>query len=379
MSELLEGGELFEVITSNGSFHESDAARIMRQILDAVNYLHNQNIMHRDLKPENILIVNKNSHISQFEIKIIDFGTARQFEKNQKLTKFIGTSYYIAPEVLLECYDEKCDVWSCGVILYILLCGYPPFNGSSNLDIYHAIKHSNVVFPGEEWKDVSKEAIDLIKQMLNKSPLRRPSAASCLNHKWFEKFDFGEESSPTRKKNLINTSKALKKMERFVAENKLKQAVLQFITTQFNIKNEEEGLKQIFKQFDSENKGVISLDNFHSVITKFYGENDAKFFTEKVFSNIDMDGSGQISYNEFLTAIVDDRSFLTKERLLKAFKMFDKDGNGKISIDEIRSVFGGEREKWEKIVKEVDQNGDGEIDFEEFKVMMSSMDEKILQ
>ena len=169
MTELLEGGELFEMITTKGSFSEKDAAKITKQILNAVNYLHNQNIVHRDLKPENIMLINKSTVNHNSEIKLIDFGTAKQFERNGKLSKFIGTSYYIAPEVLSECYDEKCDIWSCGVILYILLCGYPPFNGGSNLDIYHSIKYNHPVFTGEEWKDISKEAIDLIKQMLKQN------------------------------------------------------------------------------------------------------------------------------------------------------------------------------------------------------------------
>jgi len=324
MSELLEGGELFEEITRHGSFSEFEAANIMKQILNAVNYMHNKFIVHRDLKPENIMLISKSN--SKFEIKIIDFGTAKQFEKGVKLSKFIGTSYYIAPEVLSESYDEKCDVWSCGVILYILLCGYPPFNGASNLDIYHAIKYSPPNFSGEEWKEVSREAIDLIKIMLNKFPQKRYSAEQCMQHKWFSMLsntDDGKENKEQLKPKFTQL-KAINKMSNFVMENRLKQSVLQFISTQFNLKEEERSLRQLFQQFDTEKKGYITYASFYQVLSKYFGENESKLISDKMFENLDLDGSGEISYNEFITAIIDNKSMVTNERLEKTFKMFDK-------------------------------------------------------
>ena len=165
--EFLEGGELFEAITSIGSFTEASACKVMKQILSAVYYLHSNRIVHRDLKPENIMLTQKPKN-GNYQIKLIDFGTAKIFKPGKKMNKFIGTSYYIAPEVLKERYDEKCDVWSCGVILFILLCGYPPFNGNTNVDIFHAIQNQNPIFGGEEWEDITSEAKELIKLMLKK-------------------------------------------------------------------------------------------------------------------------------------------------------------------------------------------------------------------
>ena len=165
--EFLEGGELFEAITNIGSFTEASACKVMKQILSAVYYLHSNRIVHRDLKPENIMLTQKPKN-GNYHIKLIDFGTAKIFKPGKKMNKFIGTSYYIAPEVLKERYDEKCDVWSCGVILFILLCGYPPFNGNTNVDIFQAIQNQNPIFGGEEWEDITQEAKDLIKLMLKK-------------------------------------------------------------------------------------------------------------------------------------------------------------------------------------------------------------------
>jgi calcium-dependent protein kinase len=129
---ICEGGELFDHITQCGNFTESMAAEIMRQVLSAVVYCHEHRIVHRDLKPENLLLEFKRPFEKGNNLKVIDFGTSIEYNPHQKLRARLGTAYYIAPEVLIGEYDEKCDVWSCGIILYILLCGYPPFNGDND-------------------------------------------------------------------------------------------------------------------------------------------------------------------------------------------------------------------------------------------------------
>ncbi|MCQ2816043.1 MAG: protein kinase [archaeon] len=372
MSEYCEGGELFDAITNKGFYNEKDASGIFTQLLQAVNYLHCSNIVHRDLKPENIMLLDvedtSDSRRKKTEIKLIDFGTACAFKKGQRFNKFIGTSYYLAPEVIKENYDEKCDVWSCGIILYILLCGYPPFNGSSNNEIYNAIKYSNLIFNEEEWKDVSKEAIDLIKKMLEKDPNKRPSTEQCLKHKWFsmmQKMKFSRKHSI-----MINKTGALQKMALFSQQNKFKQAVLQFISTEFNLKSEEEELKKMFKEFDKDKKGIITKEDFISQIELYNNNRLSQDALIKIFESIDLDNSGTISYNEFLTMFLQDKKVLTKERLEKAFKMLDLDENGLLSVSEIKSFFGGDEKTWIKVLKEVDKNGDGEVDFEEFQQLM---------
>jgi len=134
----------------------------MKQLLSAVAYCHNKQIVHRDLKPENLLLVKPDS----FDIKVIDFGLSRTFTPEKNMYSKMGTPFYIAPEVLKKKYNEKCDIWSCGVILYILLCGNPPFNGKNDQAIFDSIALGYVSFQGVEWKNVSNQAKIFIKKLL---------------------------------------------------------------------------------------------------------------------------------------------------------------------------------------------------------------------
>jgi calcium-dependent protein kinase len=139
------GGELFEKIQKSSKFTEKQAAAYIKQLLSAIVYLHHRNIVHRDLKAENILF---DIPGEESNLKLIDFGISSEFVAGKKMTDPLGTPYYIAPEVLLENYDEKCDVWSCGVILYILLCGYPPFNGETDDEIFANVQKGEFQFHG---------------------------------------------------------------------------------------------------------------------------------------------------------------------------------------------------------------------------------------
>ena len=163
-------------------------------------------------------------------------------------------------------------------------------------------------------------------------------------------------------------------MAQFVQQNKFKQAVLQFISTQFNLKKEEENLKQIFKTFDKENKGVISKKDFEEQIDNIYGGVISQEITHVFFSHLDLDNSGEISYNEFLTSVIDSQKILTEDRLRKAFDMFDKDGSGTLELGEIKQYFGGNDKTWKRVLKDIDENGDGCVDFQEFKKMMIGFD-----
>jgi len=369
ITEFCDGGELFDKIVEKGQLSEADAANIMKQLLSAVSYIHGNQIVHRDLKPENILLDTKKNNI----IKIIDWGTARFFEKNKKMNRISGTPYYIAPEVLLEKYDEKCDVWSCGVIMYILLCGYPPFNADNDNEIMNKIKIGKFSFPDEEWSQISSEAKDLISKMLTYKPSERVAASDCLLHKWFT-----ENAS---KKNIdINFSqKCLQNMKKFHAERKLQQAALTYMVNHLVTKEDKNELLELFQNFDLNGDGVLTKEEIINGYKQILGDVEAELEAERIMKEVDLDKSGTIDYNEFVLASISQQKLLNKERLEATFKMFDKDGNGTISADEIKSVLcqGGSVDPAaiDQIIKEVDINGDGEISLVEFKDMML----KILQ
>ena len=161
--EQCNGGELFEEILKRQNFGESNAATILHQLFSAVAYLHDNNIIHRDLKPENILLEEKGDIMN---IKLIDFGTAVRFENNKPIKGAIGTAYYIAPEVLSGSYNSKCDLWSLGVIIFILLGGYPPFDGQNDEEILEKVKKGSYNFKNPIWNSISQEAKDLISGLL---------------------------------------------------------------------------------------------------------------------------------------------------------------------------------------------------------------------
>ena len=361
ITEFCEGGELFDKIVEKGYLSESDAAWIMKQLLSAVNYIHSNHIVHRDLKPENILLDTKKDNI----IKIIDWGTARFFDKSKKMNRISGTPYYIAPEVLAEKYDEKCDIWSCGVIMYILLCGYPPFNAETDDLILEKIKIGKFSFPPEEWDSVSPSAKDLVSKMLEFTPSKRLSASEALEHKWL----VSNNNQVVDKKLSI---KCLKNMKKFHAERKLEQAALTYIVNNLLSKEEKNDLLNLFQQFDTNGDGVLSREEILNGYKSLMPFEDAEKEVDRIMDEVDIDKNGTIDYNEFVLATINKQKLVNKKKLEATFKMFDKDGNGTISADEIKSVLGKavDAKQLEQVIKEVDINGDGEISLNEFKEMM---------
>jgi calcium-dependent protein kinase len=164
----MKGGELFDEVSKKGKLTEADTALIIMTVLGCINYCHSENIMHRDIKPENLMLEANSGYES---IKLIDFGNAIQFEKGKNLTEVIGTAYYVAPEILEKNYDEKCDLWSIGVLTYILISGKPPFNGTNDKEIFEKVKIGEIDFDKYPiFSKVSKEVKDFITKLLTKDP-----------------------------------------------------------------------------------------------------------------------------------------------------------------------------------------------------------------
>ncbi|KYR01465.1 protein kinase 1 [Tieghemostelium lacteum] len=181
--ELVTGGELFDKIVENTKFSENICRFILKQLCDAVAYLHSKDIAHRDLKPENILLASPDS----FVIKISDFGLSRALDEGMYMQTMCGTPQYVAPEVLQtkSGYSKAVDLWSVGVIMYILLCGFPPFGDPNDKNFFNKIKMGGFSFPSPYWDPISDEAKDLIKNLIKVNPIERFTIEQTLSHPWF--------------------------------------------------------------------------------------------------------------------------------------------------------------------------------------------------
>ncbi|XP_031426596.1 calcium/calmodulin-dependent protein kinase type II subunit beta isoform X18 [Clupea harengus] len=215
--DLVTGGELFEDIVAREYYSEADASHCIHQILDSVNHIHQHDIVHRDLKPENLLLASKCKNAA---VKLADFGLAIEVQGDQQAWfGFAGTPGYLSPEVLRkEAYGKPVDIWACGVILYILLVGYPPFWDEDQHKLYQQIKAGAYDFPSPEWDTVTPEAKNLINQMLTINPAKRITSQEALKHPWV-----CQRSTVASMMHRQETVECLKK---FNARRKLKGAVL---------------------------------------------------------------------------------------------------------------------------------------------------------
>ncbi|CAG9314692.1 unnamed protein product [Blepharisma stoltei] len=366
VTEYIPGGELFDYIIKSKMLSEPIAAQFMRQLLSAVAYCHLNNIVHRDLKPENLLI---DAQSQEATLKVIDFGLSAFYDSKVNMTKQYGTSYYVAPEVLRRNYNEKCDIWSCGVILYILLSGRPPFNGNSSPEIVRRVQKGEFSFEGPSWDGVTPMAKKLIKRMLDYDPNTRISANEALTDEWI----IYNASYITRDENLTQIS--LWNLKTFRVEQKLQRAVLTYIASQISNKEEIKQLGEAFRDMDTNGDGKLSKEEVLEAFYTLGGNGFSQKDIEDIIRQVDVNNSGYIDYTEFIMATARKESLLCIENLDSAFKAFDEDGSGKISAIELKNVFGKELiatdEVWKEMINEVDENGDGEIDLTEFRAMMT--------
>lgn len=365
ISEYLSGGELFDRIIEAKNFSEAKAANVIEQVLSAVSYLHKHSIIHRDLKPENIVFESKNEGSL---IKIIDFGTSKKIGKDQKLKNRLGTAYYIAPEVLTMLYDSKCDIWSCGVILYVLLFGIPPFNGKTDDEIFDKIKKGVFKFP-EGGAKVSEEAKKLIARMLTKNPEQRPTADQCLKDPWFQRMrdkSFSEASDPMTMGNL----------REFKSKSQFQKAIMLYFVNFFDIKDEKAKLYKVFKSLDKDGDGQLDKEELKAAYIKEGKTFNVDEEVDRIFAQVDVNNTGQIDFSEFLLATVDYKKGIQDAQLKQIFDLIDKDKSKTLEKSEIAEFFGlgdkSQEAQLQELMEEVDANKDGKISFDEFKNLMSS-------
>lgn len=362
--EYCKEGDLYDELQVLGKFDEESTGKIMNQLLSGLNYIHRRNVIHRDIKLDNILLSGKGKDLC---IKIIDFNIST-FNLGKRLSKVTGTPNYIAPEVIKGNYTEKCDMWSCGVIMYLLLVGSFPFDGANREEILKKISSGLISFPIQTWKNISHDAKDLVSKLLEKNPNKRISSKQALKHPWLTELKTTEIDEKTIRKTLT-------RMRTITKKPKLKEVFQTFLLGQVTKNNLELKLfERIFSSIDKDRNGVISKDELFAQLRLEVSEDLALKEAERIISIVDNDGSGEIDYTEFLRVCLEEESFISKENLEKAFYYFDKDRSDTIEKHELMTWLSEgaiiPMSLIEELIEEVDNNKDGVIDFNEFEDLL---------
>ena len=374
ITEFCKEGELFSYIKNK--YSERQLAVLFYQVFSGLWYLHDNKILHRDIKLENIMISKKEkdneSGEELFWVKIIDFGTAKIFEKNKKEKDVVGSSYYIAPEVLKQNYNEKCDTWSVGVILYMMLVGRAPFDGKDDEEIISKINSGEYNSKEPRLLKHSPEVRDLVSKLLQKDLSRRYSAKEALGHPWFEKYggrslfsNFKREEIEPYINNLINYS----------FNSKIQQLVIAFLV--HNLPNDESSINvlKLFRYFNKSGNCKLTKEELMNGLYDYKDKNEVNNVVDHLFALLDGDNNGHIEFEEFLRACVDKKTILTSTYLKYAFKFLDKEKTGTLNTEKIIKAFVLKSNKileavFNNTLNSVDRDGDGIINFEEFQELM---------
>jgi len=357
-TELCKGGELFDKIKEMKKFREVEAALFVKTIISAIGHCHSKNVVHRDLKPENIVFRTK----AHKELVIIDFGDAKVVELDGIYEDFVGTAFYLAPECVRNRTGaelKKSDMWTIGVITYVLLTGRPPFYGVDNKEILKKIIRARVSFPRST--KLSPSAKDFLKNLIKKSPKARLSAEQALKHRWLQ----GGAGTEDLGQDLIES------LSNYSGVSKLKKVLVRMLANQMT-KADHRALKHQFDKMDTDGDGVINLEELTDYLHKQGGNyEEAKATASHIISELDQDGDNQISKSEWWDARLATK-FQNDSIIKEQFDRIDDNGDGYITHDELAKLFNGQLtgDLIKQMIEEVDQNNDGKISFDEFVCAM---------
>ena len=421
INEFCGGGDIAHIHDKYGLFPEFFLKYIMFQVFLAIAFLHSNKVVHGDIKRENIAFVyegknkekeeydelfnrifkdkeiqyelsyspgtdnlsenaqNLLKEICNFEMKLLDFGSAKMKKKvKEKLSGITGTVFYCSPEIVKDRYDFECDEWACGVMMYILLTGYPPFLGDNEEEVFQNILNNEINLNTPELKNVSESCKDLINKLLNKDYKERIKAEEALKHDFFNtginvsnllKGKF-KENTEILKKFFINECKKKDKKT-----SKFRNMVIAYIALNFSDPNEEKKARQIFMEISGGSKHyLITKDTFVSRMELIF-KGLTKEEIETLYYSIDENSTGNIEYEELIRALSNKEKLLCEKNLKEAFSFFDKDNSGYISWNEIAEIIYPEgqipKDIIKEFLKEIGQRDENmKIDFYEFKKIL---------
>lgn len=351
-----EGADLLSVLSKKKFIlTEASVRKIMRQLLSAVAYLHNNFIVHRNLYTDKLI----------YDVDhIVLFGFER-ISNEDDLSSSIDMSYRphaMAPETFDGVNDEKSDIWACGVIMYELCTGVAPFQGKLQ-EIKKAVKTGNFTIPIQDIKYLSVECKEVLRMLLTVDSVHRPAALTILEHRWFK-------LKITNSKSLEILDEAIQNMPNLSFKTQVQTSLYQYFINQISTQDELHRIAKQFELLDTNKDGTINKDEIREYMSRM----DNKFTDAEIgeiFDKIDIDKNGLISYSEFLIAMSDREKLINEVNITNVFKMFDKKGEGKICIKEFittcSSIACFADTDWNELIDDIDTNRDGYIDFYEFK------------
>ncbi|XP_031387967.1 calcium-dependent protein kinase 16-like isoform X3 [Punica granatum] len=383
--ELCEGGELLDRILAKNSYSgfllsrkdsrytEKDAAVVVRQMLKVAAECHLHGLVHRDMKPENFLFKSKKENSP---LKATDFGLSDFIRPGRKFQDIVGSAYYVAPEVLKRKSGPESDVWSIGVITYILLCGRRPFWDKTEDGIFKEVLRKKPDFRRKPWPTISESAKDFVKKLLVKDPRARLTAAQALSHPWVRE---GGDASEIP----IDIS-VLHNMRQFVKYNRFKQFALRALASTLD-EDELADLKDQFDAIDVDKNGYISLEEMKQALAKDLPWKLKESRVLEILQAIDTNTDGSVDFHEFVAATLhvhqleEHNSEKWFQRSQVAFEKFDIDKDGFITPEELR-MHTGLRGSIDPLLEEADIDMDGRISLSEFRRLLrtASMSSKFM-
>jgi calcium-dependent protein kinase len=331
-------------------------------------------IIHRDLKPENVLI--KKDEDGFYRVKICDFGTSKAFKIGDTQKQLVGSAYYIAPEVIQKKYNSKCDLWSCGVIMFVLLTKKPPFGGRTDAVIMQNIQVGK--YKTELLDIYSPYAKELVGLLLEKNIKKRINAETALNHPWFDVFKSKDILTDIQDKDAIK--RFIENLKNYKRGTIIQETALAFLVHNYPDLDEIVTASKLFGQIDQLGHGKITLNEFKEGLKRIL-KKDMEEDAEKIFENLDEYGSGYLEYEMFIRAAIDKKIFLTEDTLKFTFKFFDKENKGIITNESILKMFEESIKKdenvkieLEKIMKDANTNeSESSMDFPNFCEFMKNI------
>lgn len=374
--ELCSGGELSDRLTDVAKFTESQIAGLMQQVFLAVSFMHSKQVCHRDIKPSNILFESSQVPIEQSNLKLIDFGSARVFQKGQYMHTKAGSSYYVAPQVLLGKYDHSSDLWSCGVVMHIILCGYPPFTGETEEDVLAKVRKGTFTFNEKHWKKVSGDAKNLVSMLIKKNPQERYTSERALNDCWIC------NRAPQGLPCLLDNVPALRK---FQSGRKLKKAGFHVVAERLTLAQIRQ-LEDIFGRLAGNGNATITTAQLRAGLSEV-GLKEMPGEIEDIVAEFESESADTevMDYQKFVDKTLSKKQVIQETALWSIFNECDLSSTGKMSFEDLAmtlssssllEAFGSQSIK-EALLKGPPCSSDGGISFDDFMCLLGSLSTEV--